>query len=415
MRRLLVTGATTLLMLAAAASAPAAVDQDHDSAHRHSPNCGETITADTVLHADLRDCPGDGLVIGVDGITLDLRGHTIDGDGISSGDDVGVRDEGHNRVTIRHGAIQEFDQAAHLTGASHNRILRLVATRNGDAEIGRAILLDDGSDWNRIAHNDASANGRSGVAILDSHHNLVAHNRLALNGVAGMGIFGGADNRVVANVVVDNGENAIFWGAGTTGGLVAQNRIVGNPEAGLVMDDAHFATVVNNRLVHNGDNVVVLGNANSLRANLVVDAAGCPEGCGYGVSVEGGRGNHVADNLVLGAAHDGVRVETFVPDELPTADTVVLGNVVKSAGVDGISVGTETANPVENTRIDANQVSRSGDDGIDVHRASTILTANWANHNADLGIFAVAGVIDGGGNRAHGNGNPAQCVGVACP
>jgi hypothetical protein len=26
----------------------------------------------------------------------------------------------------------------------------------------------------------------------------------------------------------------------------------------------------------------------------------------------------------------------------------------------------------------------------------------------------VPGVFDGGGNRAHGNGNPAQCVGVAC-
>jgi copper-binding protein NosD len=378
------------------------------------PDCGETVTANTVLHADLRDCPADGLVIGADGITLDLRGHTIDGNGISGGDDVGVRNEGHDRVTVRHGTIHEFDHAVRLTGASHNRILRLVATRNGDAEIGRAILLDNGSDWNRIVRNDASANGRSGVAVLDSHHNLVARNRMALNGVAGMGIFGGGDNRVVRNVVVDNGGNGIFWGEGTIGGRVAKNRISGNPEAGLVIDGGDFATVVHNRLAHNADNVVVFGNANSLRANRVVDADGCPEGCGFGLSVEGGTANLVAGNLVLGTARDGVRVDTFAPEELPTAGTVVLRNVVKGAGVDGISVGTETFNPVENTRIDGNWVSRSADDGIDVRRAATILADNWANNNADLGISAVAGVIDGRGNHARGNGNPAQCTGVVC-
>ena len=31
-----------------------------------------------------------------------------------------------------------------------------------------------------------------------------------------------------------------------------------------------------------------------------------------------------------------------------------------------------------------------------------------------LGIEAVFGVTDGGGNRAHGNGNPSQCTNVAC-
>jgi hypothetical protein len=34
--------------------------------------------------------------------------------------------------------------------------------------------------------------------------------------------------------------------------------------------------------------------------------------------------------------------------------------------------------------------------------------------NADLGIEAVPGVTDGGGNRATGNGNPLQCVSITC-
>ena len=43
--------------------------------------CGATITTDTKLRADLTNCPGDGLVIGGDGITLDLGRRTIDGAG----------------------------------------------------------------------------------------------------------------------------------------------------------------------------------------------------------------------------------------------------------------------------------------------------------------------------------------------
>ena len=45
------------------------------------PKCGDTITKDTTLHKDLVDCPNNGIVIGADNVTLDLNGHTIDGDG----------------------------------------------------------------------------------------------------------------------------------------------------------------------------------------------------------------------------------------------------------------------------------------------------------------------------------------------
>src|SRR2546423_10760933 len=53
-----------------------------------SPSCGSTITTNTTLTTDLV-CAGDGLIIGADGITLNLRGHTITrtprGNGINDG------------------------------------------------------------------------------------------------------------------------------------------------------------------------------------------------------------------------------------------------------------------------------------------------------------------------------------------
>jgi hypothetical protein len=89
----------------------------------------------------------------------------------------------------------------------------------------------------------------------------------------------------------------------------------------------------------------------------------------------------------------------------------VAGNLVSEIdSQDGIRVEPEATG----TLLKANVSNHNGDDGIEVDSPATTVTANLANDNADLGIEAVPGVTDGGGNRARGNGDPAQCVGVAC-
>jgi hypothetical protein len=121
----------------------------------------------------------------------------------------------------------------------------------------------------------------------------------------------------------------------------------------------------------------------------------------------------VTRNVITGTVLSGIRVDSFYPDA-PTSGTVLSDNNIRSAGADGISVGLDTADLVPNTRIEGNRVSRSVDDGIDVARAGTFIAANRADHNGDLGISAPLEVIDGGGNHAFGNGNPAQCTNIAC-
>ena len=64
--------------------------------------------------------------------------------------------------------------------------------------------------------------------------------------------------------------------------------------------------------------------------------------------------------------------------------------------------------------VKSNVANYNSGDGIEIRSAGTTVTRNTANFNGDLGIEAVPGTIDGGGNRARGNGNPAQCVGVRC-
>jgi len=87
---------------------------------------------------------------------------------------------------------------------------------------------------------------------------------------------------------------------------------------------------------------------------------------------------------------------------------------VHAAGVDGIAIDGDHAGPVLDTLLEGNLVTAANDDGLDVDSPSTTLTGNLALHNGDLGIEAVAGVIEGGKNHAHGNGNPAQCVNITC-
>jgi hypothetical protein len=61
------------------------------------------------------------------------------------------------------------------------------------------------------------------------------------------------------------------------------------------------------------------------------------------------------------------------------------------------------------TGLFENTADKNGDDGIDVENPEIRLKGNRANKNVDLGIEAVDGVDDAGGNTASGNGNPAQC------
>jgi hypothetical protein len=60
--------------------------------------CGDTIVADTTLRADLLSCEGNGLVIGADGILLNLNGHVVAGNGVQPRDRV---DEDYPAPAVR--------------------------------------------------------------------------------------------------------------------------------------------------------------------------------------------------------------------------------------------------------------------------------------------------------------------------
>jgi hypothetical protein len=160
----------------------------------------------------------------------------------------------------------------------------------------------------------------------------------------------------------------------------------------------------------NGDGIIVTGDGNTIVRNHVADVVGCPDGCGFGISFEGGEGNLIERNIVARADQAGLRVADFEPETPPAIDTVVQRNLILDAGIDGVFVDESASD----TLVERNTAIGADDDGIDVESAATTLTRNLSLRNGDLSIQAVPGVTDGGGNKAHGNGNLARCTNVAC-
>ncbi len=344
--------------------------------------CGETITTDTTLENDLVDCPNNGIVIGANNVTLDLNGHTIDGDDAlvdpcpeNEFCDIGVANERHRGVAILGGDVREFGFGVLLAEARGNRLARLASVRNHFN--GVVIFASSGI---RVQRNRVARNGLTvdfpGLAVFDSHDLRIERNRLSRNADLGLFAIDVNDSRIV------------------------RNTISRNPELGVILegDGNDFDR---NRIVRNGGGIALSGDGNSIMRNRITKSRIA------GISLEGGDDNLIARNELRRTGRDGILLGGFGPHG---QDNVVRGNLVRETGRDGVRIAKKATDSL----LKRNRVSGAGDDGIDVRRAATKLTRNHARHNHDLGIEAVNGVIDGGGNRASGNGDSRQCVHVTC-
>jgi parallel beta-helix repeat protein len=263
--------------------------------------CGSVIVTSTSLTHDLV-CDGttDGLVIGANGITLDLKGFTISGPGAYATLKAGVRSAQHTGVTITNGTVTGFQAAVVLDESTTNVISKVTATGNDQ----------------------------------------------------GINLSGGGGHIVTKNSISGSGRDAIRVGL-SAGNVISQNTASGNY---------------------------------------------------YGIFVaDGSSNNRVERNTVTGTVAPGLA--TFSN----TSATTFSQNTVTGGGDDGLQVASNTSGTI----VSQNTFAFNVGDGIDAAGATT-LAKNTAVYNGQLGIRAVAPVIDGGGNKAAFNGDPAQCVGVVC-
>jgi hypothetical protein len=363
--------------------------------------CGDTITTDTTLDSDLVNCPNIGIVIGADNITLDLNGHIIDGDATPvdpcpEGEtcDVGVDNSaGHSGVTIEGGSVRQFSLGVLVEGgAARNRLHQLAVSDTTDV----GIIVADSTD-SVIDKTSMSDPGVNGLVLLDSQRALVARNSVSGSTGYAVFMFGVDDSRIQHNKL-DADQHGFLLG-GSARNLVRHNAVSHTGGGIEVVEGATF-----NRVEHNRFTGILVGDAsdNLIRHNLVA----APEG--FGIILDGAVRTTLDRNLIT--APGPAIIVTKLEAAAAPRDTIVSGNHVTSKLSDGILVD----NGATGTLLVRNLAIRSGDDGIDVDAPATTLTRNTANHNHDLGIEAVPGAIDGGGNHAAGNGNPAQCTNIDC-
>jgi large repetitive protein len=365
-------------------------------------SCGDVITTDTTLDSDL-DC-GDlsgtpALTIGADRVRLDLNGHTIstacesDCAGTVVIDDSG----GYDGVRILDGTIRPNGVAAGvaLVGVEGSALEGLTIAGFPQDQPNVGISLSN-SHRNQL---DSSTIFGGAPALLLSASDRNEISRSSLDGFIGIQagdgvqLVDGSDGNRIVDSVVAGQESAIVIES-SVGNRVARSRVQGRFEAILALD-ADRSVISDNTLNESsvltcaicmvssdesvirrneaGDDLSISGDRNRVEHNDVSAPF-------VGISVSQGDANLVRKNNVTGGCDDGIAVASAA------TNTLVAGNVVRDAC----------------------------DDGIDVEAAGTVIRANAANDNGDLGIEAVAGVIDGGGNRASGNGNPLQCLNVVC-
>ena len=270
--------------------------------------CGQTIMVSTVLDSDVGPCPGIGIRIGADNVTLDLNGHRVfgaPGNGTPSSPQIGIETVNHQSgVTIRNGTVTEFDTGIFLFGGGHNTVSEMDVFRN-HGRLG--LIWGEGiqmylSDDNRIVRNRIVDNGPfDGVVVFDGSRNLIDSNliqgnRLMVTGTAAQRTIGVwisfiGDEPTVGNIISNNtidfnGLDGVQLAGGTSGARVLNNQITRN---GLVGGS-----------IRDGDGVFVGGTSNLVADNLVQGNGANGIGIRAANSPVVGKNNTITRNRAFG-------------------------------------------------------------------------------------------------------------------
>jgi parallel beta-helix repeat protein len=207
-----------------------------------------------------------------------------------------------------------------------------------------------------------------------SNGNHISHNKVSAN-FDGIHLVGSDANKIDHNDVFGNTASAIVLITGSDGNKVEHNRAHDNATWGITQDASNGNTYRHNKIYKNNTAGFEPFNSTNLRFDH----------------------NDLSQNKI--------GIELFNTDA-----SVLSDNHIRTSVGDGIHSFTGSSGNL----FKKNHADKNGANGIEIADAGNTITKNHADKNTNFGILAAAGNIDGGGNKAHHNGNPAQCVGVTC-
>jgi hypothetical protein len=308
------------------------------------------------------------------GATLDLNGHVVRLRGTASElGGIGLEDQS----TLKHGQIE----GTVLFDAIGNKHLScgIGATGRGDGMTVKGVRIE----------NCANGIGLEGT-----------HNRLIRNQVLEYASFGEEDH-IGISVQAERFEPVPPF----TGNTVVRNHVFNSGPPPSPPGGWPYTT-----FVYEIGIVVTRGAGDVVKWNVT-------DGNSYGISIGSADGVILAHNLstrsddtAISLAGAGGRVvnNVAVDDRAFLPGDERCKCLEPDAGNYGI-VGTNRLELVERNLVRGFEL-----DGIRLDSPGVVVRRNRADYNGEWGINAVPGVVDGGKNRARGNGDPAQCLNVAC-
>ncbi len=182
-------------------------------------SCGQVIKQSVKLTANL-DCKTDGIIVGADGITIDLNGFTLSGPGEKSSK-VGIMFADNDGVTVQGpGTIKSFQAGALFSGGEDNKISRATFTENEIA------VFETGSK-NVVIEDNMMFGNSIGVAAHSSSGSKLTTNLFKSNDLAGVTLVNSASNELSMNTI-QGSVNGIFLDGQSSKNNVNSNMVLQN-------------------------------------------------------------------------------------------------------------------------------------------------------------------------------------------
>ena len=332
--------------------------------------CGQTIMQSVTLTAD--ETCGSTVVVGADGITIDLGGFTISGDGSFV---TGIDVNGHSGVTIKNGTLRFFTFGIVANATDKLRLSRLVV----HGMLGLGAIIDGAAVT--VEKSFFYSNDQGGLR-LTGRGGKISNSTFLSNGLSGLFVVDAPGSKITKITSASNVSDGVrVSGPGVS---VRSSTLAANHAAGIRLTAASGCDVSKNTMVGNGDTGITALDSPTVAANRNVIAGNLIAGNdSQGVRLIGdSNGNVVTKNRLIGNREDGIFVD-FLADGTLVKGNTAIGNI---------------------------------ENGIFNRNNSTTIAKNVVDANSGNGIFDIANAFDGGGNKARANGLLVQCSpGIACP